>query len=245
MRYKTEVIEELLKSLSLLEEFYEPPEVICNQFTNWLNTVCALLDGEDMGEECNIWNKAIKGVRFSSAKSLLVAMSTAKAALFRILNKLRTTEIFKTPYLNDEDIANAYKMSEMYVVIHCYENSVRRFIEDKLKEEFGSNWWEKVANTEPKKCVNERKEKETKNKWISPRGISPLYYLQWGDLAKIIRSNEQLFLPYIGSTKFVESRFEDLEKLRNIVAHNGIVSSEDDFQRAIIAFRDWCRQIAY
>lgn len=58
----------------------------------------------------------------------------------------------------------------------------------------------------------------------------------------LIRSKEQLFLPYI-SVKFVESRFEDLEKVRNIVAHNGVVPSEDDFQRVNIAFRDWCRKV--
>ncbi len=246
MRRKREVIEALLSSLSIMEEFYEPPEVIYQQFVNWLNSVYTILDGVDMQDEFNIWNEAMKGFRFSDNQSLSVVMLTAKATLLRILNKLESTEIFNTPYLKHEDIISAYKMSELYVVLHCYENSVRRFIEKVFYKELGENWWEKVANNNMKSRVNERRDQETKNKWISPRGTSHLYYIQWGDLVTLIRSKQDVFIPeYIDSIKFVESRLEDLEKLRNIVAHNGVVPADDDFQRVIIAFRDWSRQIGY
>lgn len=229
-----------------METYYEPPEEIYKQFGNWLNSVYVILDGADMQDEFNIWSEALKGSRFSDNQSLDVVMSIAKATLHRILNKLEWTEIFNTPYLKHEDIISAYKMSELYVVLHCYENSVRRFLEQVFYKNFGDNWWEKVANSDMKKRVNERREKETKNKWISPRGTSPLYYIQWGDLVTLIRNNKDIFIPeYIDSIKFVESRLEDLEKLRNIVAHNGVVPSEDDFQRVIIAFRDWSKQIGY
>ena len=95
-----------------------------------------------------------------------------------------------------------------------------------------------------KRDVNALREKEQKRRWLSPRGnISPLYYLEWGELVKLIRKEENLFLPYIGSLRFVENRFEELESLRHIIAHNGMLPSDDDFQRAIVFFRDWCRQI--
>jgi hypothetical protein len=246
MRRKREIIEELLKSLSIMEEFYEPPEVILKQFTNWLNSVSAILYGANMRDEINIWNEALQGIRFSDDLSLSVVMSTAKATLLGLLNKLESTAVFNTPYLNHEDVMNGYKMSELYVILHCYENSVRRFIEQIFYKEFGDNWWEQVATEKDKGLVDGRKQTEAKNKWISPRGgNSPLYYVEWGDLVKLIRKHEQLFRPYIGSLRFVENRFADLENLRNIVAHNGVLPSEDDFQRVIISFRDWCRQIGY
>jgi hypothetical protein len=108
----------------------------------------------------------------------------------------------------------------------------------------GDDWWDKVSNSEMKKSLKALKEKEEKNKWISPRGSSsPLYYIQWKDLATLIRKNESLFLPYIGNINFIENRFVQIEDLRHIIAHNGVLPSEDDFQRIIISFRDWCRQI--
>lgn len=153
-------------------------------------------------------------------------------------------EVEKTPFLSQDDITNAHKMSELYIVLHCYENSVRRLIENIFENEYGGNWWDQVANTGMKNSVKVRKEKEKKERWLSPRGkTSPLYYLEWGDLVKLIRKEQDLFLPRVGSLRFVENRFEELESLRNIVAHNGVLPSDDDFQRVIISFRDWCRQI--
>gem|GEM_PF-5559490 len=129
-------------------------------------------------------------------------------------------------------------------VNNCYENSVRQLVEKILVQNLGDNWWEQVASTKMKREVEQLQENEKKRKWLSVRGkVSPLYYLQWGDLVKLIRKHEDLFLPHVGSLRFVENRFEELESLRNIVAHNGVLPSENDFQRVIISFRDWCRQL--
>lgn len=153
-------------------------------------------------------------------------------------------QVVDTPFLSTDYISGAYKMAELYIVLHCYENSVRQFIENTLSIELGGNWWEQIANASMKDIVKGRKEKEQNQRWLSPRGgASPLYYLEWGDLVKLIKKKEDIFLPYIGSMRFVENRFEELESLRHIVAHNGVLPSEDDFQRVILSFRDWCRQI--
>lgn len=153
-------------------------------------------------------------------------------------------ELKDTPYLLQEDIVAARRMTDLYAILHCYENSVRRFIEKTLAGSLGPDWWESVASKAMKQTVRQRKEKEEKERWLSPRGDkSPLYYLEWGDLVKIIRKREQAFLPHIGEIRFIESRFEDLESLRNIVAHHGTLPSEDDFNRAVLSFRDWKRQI--
>jgi hypothetical protein len=153
--------------------------------------------------------------------------------------------VSSTPFLENEKIEDAYRMAELYVILHCYENSVRQFITKILSEELGTYWWDQAASNPMKTSVNNRKQVETKKKWLSPRGnTSPLYYLEWGDLEKLIRKYQHLFVPYIGELRFIESRFGDLESLRNIVAHNGVLPSQDDFQRVIISFRDWTRQIS-
>jgi|688.fasta_scaffold219794_2 hypothetical protein len=244
MKHKREVIESLLESLSMLETFYDSPDVIFRHFSHWMKSVRCIFNDTDMNDELNIWNNAIKGYEYSDDGSLVVVMQIAKATLIAILNKLETTEVFNTPYLNHEDVINAYKMSSLYVILHCYENSVRCFIEQILSREFGDHWWEKVKNTKTMPKVERAKNFEATNKWISPRGgSSPLYCIDWGDLVTIIRNHQNLFLPYIGDIKFIENRFEQLEGLRNIIAHHGVLPSDDDFQRIFISYRDWCRQI--
>lgn len=152
----------------------------------------------------------------------------------------------ETPLITPEDIVSAKKMAELYVIIHCYENSARRLIERKLSTELGDDWWEQASNSGMLKKYNERKSKEEKNKWLSPRGnnSSPLYYLDWADLVTLIRKYQTEFGSIIHDIKFVELRLEELEKTRNIVAHNGILPSQDDFQRVILSFKDWCKQVA-
>ncbi|WP_341225465.1 Swt1 family HEPN domain-containing protein [uncultured Arcticibacterium sp.] len=156
-----------------------------------------------------------------------------------------TVDLSLAPFLDASDVTAANKMAELYVVIHCYENSVRRLIERTFLNSFGSNWWDTVSNSGMKKKYEDRKAKEGKNKWLSPRGngVSPLYYLDWSDLVALFRKNESTFEPIVRDLRFVELRLEELEKTRNIVAHNGVLPSIDDFQRLKLSFKDWCKQI--
>jgi hypothetical protein len=153
-------------------------------------------------------------------------------------------QIIQTPFLSEDDIANACKVSELYIILHCYENSVRRLVEQVLSSQLGQDWWEIAANQHMKNMMETRRQTEQRKRWLSPRGqMSPLYYVEWGDLVRLIRKHEEFFLPYISELRFIESRFEDLESLRNIIAHHGMLPSDDDFHRIVISFRDWCRQV--
>jgi hypothetical protein len=153
--------------------------------------------------------------------------------------------INNTPFLSQSEISDAHKMAELYIVLHCYENSARRLIETTLEKNLGKNWWDIASNVQMKQTVKTRKEKEQRNRWLTPRGItSELYYLDWGDLVTMIRKYENHFSHHIGNIKFVELRLDEIENLRNIIAHNGVLPSEDDFQRVILSFRDWCKQVS-
>lgn len=170
----------------------------------------------------------------------------AKYASFLKLEPVTIEELVdlaNTPFLSKIDIENGKKMAELYLVVHCFENSIRKFIETTLSKT-NSNWWDNVKNAELENKLKERKAKEIKNKWISPRGdISPLYYLDWSDLVKIIRKKENEFINQIGDLKFVELRLEELERTRNIIAHNGILPNEDDYNMLILYFKNWCKQL--
>jgi hypothetical protein len=152
-------------------------------------------------------------------------------------------DVRSTPFLTPAEVDDAFKMAQLYVVLHCYENSVRRLIERVLSAKLGATWWDAAASSGMRTKYTNRKMAEARNKWLSPRGGSPLYYVDWGDLVTLIRKYETAFTPQIHDIKFVELRLEELERVRNIVAHHGSLSAEEDFQRVIISFRDWTLQV--
>lgn len=214
------------------------------------HTVSSILMLADTSEYLQIWQGATKSDVtvanvYAYAERLRILLKQVKSKLEQEYNYVpNLAQVADTPFPVDNDIADAHKMGELYVVLHCYENSVRRFVTNTLSKELGDDWWGKIATEQMKEAVRGRQEKERKERWLSPRGAtSPLYYLEWGDLVKIIRREEQRFIPYIGSLRFVENRFGELEGLRNIIAHSGVLPSDDDFQRVVISFRDWRRQI--
>jgi len=151
--------------------------------------------------------------------------------------------IINTPFLDESSIKEAQRMAELYLILHCYENSARQLIEKVLSNKLGSNWWDIAANASLKGKYKSRKEVESRNLWLAPRGKSPLFYLDWGDLLSLIRKYENDFKPFIKEIDFIILRFQELEKVRNIVAHNGYLPSNEDFDRVILSFRDWCRQV--
>ena len=157
---------------------------------------------------------------------------------------VEAANISATPFLQPDDIAAAMKMASLYPVIHCFENSVRKLIEAVLYKKHGDNWWNKVKNNELDQKVTSRKNSEKKNQWLKPRGAtSSLYYVDWGDLVKIIKKEEALFEPYIGSMDFITNRLGDTEKIRNILAHNGTLPDDREFDRVKNHFIDWCTQM--
>lgn len=178
---------------------------------------------------------------FSELKNLNIEYGYLREGEIQI--KVRVN-LNNTPLFGQMELEGAQKMSQLYIILHCWENSVRKFIEQNLTEKVGNNWWDITKNNELETKYLDRKSKEEKQKWISPRGTkNPLYYLDWGDLVKIIRKNEQHFISKIPDIKFVELRLEELERLRNIIAHNGMVPDENDIDRIIVHFNDWCNQL--
>jgi hypothetical protein len=184
--------------------------------------------------------------QYRLARSLADRLEESHGHLFRALPDPKVTDragVRQAPLLGEQDIEAAQKMAELYVILHCYENSVRRMIEKVLSTKLGAAWWDLASNSGMQAKYRDRKQKEERQKWITPRGGSPLYYIDWGDLVALIRKHEAEFLPFVSDLKFVELRLEELERLRNIVAHHGVLPADDDFQRVILSFRDWCRQV--
>jgi len=152
-------------------------------------------------------------------------------------------DVSKTPLLESIEINNAYKMGEVYITIHCLENSVRNLIRSVLNINFGKQWWEKTASSEMKRKLLVRKNREAKHKWLSSRGADELNYIDWSDLLTLIRKFPKEFEASIGTTKFTEIKLEELENLRNTIAHNGVLP-DSEITRVELYFQDWCKQVS-
>ncbi len=152
-------------------------------------------------------------------------------------------DVSNTPSLTSADIEDAYKMGQVYVALHCLENSVRNLIRKVLGDTLGEQWWGKAASDSMKRRLSERKSREAKSKWLTSRGADELNYMDWGDLITLIRKFPKEFESFIGSTKFAELKLEELENLRNTIAHNGVLP-DDEITRVELYFKDWRKQVS-
>jgi len=148
-----------------------------------------------------------------------------------------------TPSLTSADIKNVYKMGQVYVAMHCLENSVRELIRTVLTDKLGEQWWDKAASSGMKQKFLNLKNREVKNKWLTSRGADELNYIDWGDLVTLIRKYQDYFASHIGDINFVVLRLGELENLRNVIAHNGLLPDEE-ITRIELYFKDWCKQVS-
>lgn len=177
-------------------------------------------------------------IRYRSEYANLLPPSQSPEEIIR-----ERLNVSSTPSLKLTDIENAYKMGQVYVAIHCLENSVRNLIRTVLKDKLGEQWWDKAASSRMKQKFISLKNREAKNKWLTSRGADELNYIDWGDLVTLIRKYQDYFASYIGDINFVVLRLGELENLRNVIAHNGLLPDEE-ITRIELYFKDWCKQVS-
>lgn len=142
------------------------------------------------------------------------------------------------------DIMNkGQQMAEVYLYLYAVENYLRLFIEKVCIQAHGDEYFDKlnipnsIAN-----AINARKQQEAKNQWISMRGDSELFYLDFKDLSILIQNNWDLFKAYFPDQSWIASKIDELGNCRNSVAHNSFIG---DHERDVIRvnFRSIVKQL--
>jgi hypothetical protein len=136
----------------------------------------------------------------------------------------------------------ALKMSSVYQAFFCFENSVRELVEDRLSESLGKDWWVLATSVELRRKVEDRKKKETANRWHGPRAESFIAYADFGDLSRIITNRWSLFEDLFPDQDWVRTRLSDLELSRNVIAHNGVLNGRE-ITRITLYLKDWVMQV--
>lgn len=135
-------------------------------------------------------------------------------------------------------------MITVFATITAFENATREFVYSVLAEHYKTEWWSKGVQNNIRTRAESRKEAEAKVKWHVSRGDAMMYYLDFGDLTKIMLSSDNwlLFQPYVDSQDWVRALFDDIEKSRNVIMHSGVLD-EYDIARVGLNIRDWLHQI--
>jgi hypothetical protein len=129
-----------------------------------------------------------------------------------------------------------------FLAFFCLENAVREIVVQRLTENQGSDWWDKAASKAVKDRVNQRREKEGKNRWHVQRGANEIYYTDFGDLLLLIQGNWPDFEDLFPDQHWIANRLNDLEASRNIIAHSNQLD-EREIDRVKMYLHDWIRQV--
>ena len=130
-----------------------------------------------------------------------------------------STKVLKE-LLPDDIRKKGYEMAEIYTYLYAIENSLRLFIE-KIG---GGNLY---LSSGLQRIVEERKNNESRNLWLSVRGDLDLFYLDFKDLKTVITANWDLFKECFPSQEFITSKIADIAECRNKVAHNSYIDKDE------------------
>ena len=120
------------------------------------------------------------------------------------------------------------EMSQAYLYLYAVENYLRLFVEKVASQHYGTDYFAQLnVPNNVKTGISKRKELEAKNTWISVRGGSDLFYLDFKDISDLILNNWDLFKSYFPDQSWISSKINELGNCRNLVAHNSFLGDHE------------------
>lgn len=151
------------------------------------------------------------------------------------------------PFIDAATAAGARRMAGTYPLFFLFENSVRALVLSRMVEIAGEGWWQEEGRVpaEVKRLVKSRQQDEDRKRWLDKRGAHEIFYTDMDDLRRIILGPKNWdlgFKPLFPDQPWVEAMFQEMEALRNVVAHNNPLSA-DNAERLESNFKHWKRQL--
>ncbi|MEP0824296.1 MAG: hypothetical protein HRF40_02310 [Nitrososphaera sp.] len=127
----------------------------------------------------------------------------------------------------DQTIDMSMTMASAYRILFRLENHLRKFIDGKLREKYGSDWWEKGVGQGNRDKADEFRKEEMSVGWSVATTSSQMEYLQFKHLGGIIAKNwKDVFEPIFHDLSKIQHRLDEFEIIRNAIAHTRILSHE-------------------
>ncbi|MFN7941593.1 MAG: Swt1 family HEPN domain-containing protein [Thermoanaerobaculia bacterium] len=134
----------------------------------------------------------------------------------------------------------ALEMARLYAVLFCFENEVRDFVRETLVEKEGPDWIDEIPVKIREHCES-RRDAALKDSWLEGEKTDLLGFAEFGHLAQIIIAKWEHF-QVIPSQHWLKQRMDELEKVRNFIAHNRMLLPSE-FQRLYMYIADWNRVV--
>jgi hypothetical protein len=135
----------------------------------------------------------------------------------------------------------AVEMARLYALLFCFENEIRDFIRERLLDNDGLSWPDKLPD-KIKKFIESRKEAALKDSWLEGQKTDILGFADFGQLSQIIVSKWDYFKDVIPSQHWLSQRMDEIEKSRHFIAHNRLLLPSE-FNRLYMYIADWNRVI--
>jgi hypothetical protein len=135
----------------------------------------------------------------------------------------------------------ALRMARLYAIIYCFENAVRELIRTRMTEN-DPDWWTTLVPKKVRDTAESRLQDAEKNSWLEGVSKDILGFVDFGGLCDIITNNWSDFEDLIPSQHWLKQRFDELERARNFIAHNRMLSAAE-FARLEMYVGDWNRQV--
>ncbi len=132
---------------------------------------------------------------------------------------------------------SALEMARLYAILFCFENEIRDFIRETLLEKEGAGWIDSLS-PKIKTLAESRKKTALKDSWLEGEKTDLLGFIDFGSLAQIIIDKWENFKDIIPSQHWLKQRMDELEKVRNFLAHNRLLLPSE-FQRTYMYINDW------
>jgi len=135
----------------------------------------------------------------------------------------------------------ALEMSRLYALLFCFENEIRDFIRERLADNEGVDWQDKLPD-KTKKFVEGRRDTALKDTWLEGQKTDILGFADFGQLSQIIIAKWDFFKDVIPSQHWLSQRMDEIEKARHFIAHNRLLLPSE-FNRLYMYIADWNRVI--
>jgi len=137
---------------------------------------------------------------------------------------------------------DALRMARLYAIIYCFENSIRDLIKTRLSEKEATWWSGGAVPSAVRKLADSRLADATKNSWLEGVSNDVLGFVDFSGLSSIIVQNWTEFEDLIPSQHWLRQRLDELERARNFIAHNRMLS-DAEFSRLEMYVGDWNKQV--
>jgi hypothetical protein len=136
----------------------------------------------------------------------------------------------------------ALRMGRLYAIIYCFENSVRELIKTRMSEGSQDWWTGSAVSKKVRDTAESRLQDAERNSWLEGVSKDILGFVDFGGLCDIITNNWSDFEDLIPSQHWLKQRFDEMERARNFIAHNRMLSAAE-FARLEMYVGDWNRQV--